>query len=131
MIEHRKYTRLPLEMAVEVITTDHGTLTGRTSNISFGGMLLKIKDQEKLQAGEKIHILLIIQERQGTEERVQIEFESAVVHKSQAGAGIKFIAMDISQYRHFKNLMVLNSPDPDQILEELRKNPGLLIKGDN
>ncbi len=129
MIEHRKYTRLPLEMAVEVITAEHGTLSGRTRNISFGGMLLKIDGQEKLQAGDKINLLLIIQEQQGTEERVQIEFESTVVHKSPAGVGIKFIAMDISQYHHFKNLMVLNSPDPDQLLEELRKNPGLLISG--
>ena len=131
MIENRKHTRLPLEMAVEVITTNSGTLTGKTRNISFGGMLLEIDDQEKLQAGEKINLLLIIQEQEGTEDRMQIEFESTVVHKSPGGTGIKFIAMDISQYRHFKNLMVLNSPDPEQILEELRRNPGLLIKGYN
>lgn len=128
MIEHRKHTRLGLMIKVEVKTADGQTLAGMSQNISFGGMLIKLADQERIKAGDLITLSLIMQEDK--DERMAIEFECRVVHVGEAGAGIQFIAMDIAYYQHFKNMMVFNSPDPDLILEELHRNPGLLVTCD-
>lgn len=129
MHEHRRHTRLPLVMDVEVRTVSGTLFRGKTRNISFGGMLLELEETDRIGKGEAVHLSLILQDDHPEEGgRLAIEFESRVVHKSK-GLGIQFIAMDFTFYQHFKNLMVLNSPDPDLLLEELRANPGLLVKG--
>ncbi|OGQ96570.1 MAG: hypothetical protein A2521_15465 [Deltaproteobacteria bacterium RIFOXYD12_FULL_57_12] len=124
-IEHRKHTRLPLAMDVELTLADGSVHKGWTRNISFGGMLVGVAGQLAITAGELLELALIMHSR---EPRLAIEFECRVVHQGDAGLGLQFIAMDIGVYQHFMNLMVLNSPNPDALLEELRKNPGLLVK---
>lgn len=126
MHENRKHTRLPLQLTAE-ITLSNGTLyRGITKNISFGGIFFKISGSTRLKRGEQCHFSIILQEGS---ERLSIDFNSEVVHTRRSGVGLRFISIEgADAYNHFKNLMVMNSPDPDTLLEELERHPGILLR---
>lgn len=129
MQEKRKHVRLPLTLDVELRLSANGngtTYKGITRNISFGGVLIDFAEPPGITAGEACAITIVLHEG---DDPILIELEAQVMHKGEIGMGLKFLkfySLDIESYRHFKNLMVLNSPDPEKLLDELYKNPGLL-----
>ncbi len=125
MTDKRKHMRLALNLGVTIKLPNGNTITGRTKNISFGGVMILTDDLVSCESGTLCHVSLQINE----ETELLIEFETRIMHAEEKSVGaqfLKFISMDIASYRHFKNLMVLNSPDPEKLLEELHQNPGLV-----
>lgn len=126
MKELRKHTRLPLELTAEIKASNGEVYKGGTKNISFGGAFFKISDLAKLKQGERCNFSIILQEEV---ERLSIDFNSEVVHVQSSGIGLRFISINgADAYNHFKNLMTMNSPDPDKLLEELDLHPGIILQ---
>ncbi len=65
--------------------------------------------------------------REKREEPVLIEFQCKFVRKQQNGIAVKFTSVNAFHYEHFKNLMVMNGDDPEKLLNELERSPGLII----
>ena len=125
MKQYRKHTRILLDLAAEIKSTDGTVYRGRTKNISFGGVFFKKSRLTALKQDEKCNFSIILSE--GTE-GLSIEFDSEVVHIRKTGVGLRFASIKgTDAYHHFKNLMVMNSPDPDKLLEELELHPGIIL----
>ena len=124
MIEQRKHMRLPIEMPVEIKIHDGSLRKGLTKNISFGGMLVEFSDNSEIIPGKDYELFLVLHEG---EDGLSIHLRCNIVHIAAFGTGIQFKTIDIAHYQHFKNLMVYNCEDPEKMLEEVMKNPGLII----
>lgn len=125
MKEHRKYTRIPLELAAEITSSNGVVYKGGTKNISFGGTFFQMTYSTKLKEGERCNFSIILKEEA---ERLSIDFNSEVIYVQRSGIGLRFISIDgADSYNHFKNLMAMNSQDPDKLLEELELHPGILL----
>lgn len=60
-----------------------------------------------------------------------IEFNCKAIHIDGSDIGLQFMAIvDIDSYIHFKNLMISNSREPEKLIKELNKNPGIIIDSD-
>ena len=126
MKEHRKHTRLPLELTAEIKLSNGVVYKGETKNISFGGIFFKTSDSTEIKQGERCNFSIILQEEIG---RLAIDFDCEVIHIQSSGIGLRLISINgADAYNHFKNLMVMNSPDPDKLLEELELHPGLVLQ---
>ena len=124
MAEHRKNTRIPLKLTAEIKSSNGFVYKGGTKNISFGGAFFRISDLTELKQGEHCNFSIILLE---DAERLTIDFSSEVIYVQKTGIGLKFNTINgADAYNHFKNLMVMNSPDPDKLLEELEVSPGIL-----
>ncbi|MBI5055681.1 MAG: PilZ domain-containing protein [Nitrospirae bacterium] len=121
--ERRKNTRTSISINVE-LQTSKGIYQGKSKNISFSGIYIFCANSSNIPLGEACDIKLIL--RSEPPQSI-INLRCQVVRTDKSGVGVKFISIDMSGYQQFKNLMVYNSPDPDKLLGELEKNPGLEI----
>ena len=121
----RKHTRLPLDIDAEIETRDGNIYKGRTNSISFGGMFVVIDPVPDLHVKENCRCILHLGFGEHTE---SIKLECRVIHIQENGIGFQFRTIDFEDYHTFKRMMVLNSKDPDRLLAELRKHPGLIVE---
>jgi hypothetical protein len=121
----RKNTRYPIELDAAIILPDKSTVRGKTKNMSFGGVYMNCVDSKSLPEGQSCYLELSLE---GPPNSTVIKFYAKILHVEEVGAGLKFISIDIFDYERFKKLMLFNSPDPDALLAELEKNPGLDIR---
>jgi c-di-GMP-binding flagellar brake protein YcgR len=120
----RKHMRLPLALRCAITLPKGETCRAETRNISFGGVSVKMPDNHSVRAGDRCVVSLLL-ESSGD---IAITFECQAVHITGDDIGFRFISIDgVECYDHFKNLMTMNSPDPDQLLEELRVSPGIIV----
>ncbi|RJQ56708.1 MAG: PilZ domain-containing protein [Nitrospiraceae bacterium] len=121
--EKRKHTRISISLDAELQINDK-TYRGKTKDISFSGIFMFCPDPANIPADKTGFIKLVL--KPGPNPKI-ITFHCKVVRTSESGAGVKLIRVDMEGYQQFKNLMVYNSPNPDVLLEELNKHPGLEI----
>lgn len=120
MENRRKNTRLPLKIDTEA-KFGSKILTGISRNISFGGLMAEFAGNPPISEGELCQLSL-----QLPADREKIVFEGEVIHASAGVVGFKFHAiLGVGCYDKFKNLMIFNSPEPEELTAELRNAPGL------
>lgn len=124
-MENRKHTRLSIEVAIEINIPDGTLHYGKTKNISFGGMYVNIEKQLNIKHGDKCSITLVLQDQP---DKVDIKFQCKTVHLNKKGIGFKFISINAEDYQDFKYLMINHSPEPQLLLDELSKHPGIDIQ---
>ncbi len=122
--ENRKHTRIDLEFDVELQIDNSSLYHGKTKNISFGGLYFYTSNAKDIASGSTGTLTL---RRDSQTDQNVISFKCQVVHVEEAGAGVKFVSIDLNGYQEFKNLMVYNSEDGDKLQAELEKDPGLNI----
>ncbi len=126
--DRRKHTRVSLKLDAELQLDDSVTVTGKLKNISFSGVFMYCVNPTNIQVGMTGLLKIFLK----TDPHINIiYFRCQVVRTTESGAGIRFINTDVEGYQQFKNLMIYNSTDPDTLLDELKKHPGLdIYKGD-
>ncbi|MCP4135012.1 MAG: PilZ domain-containing protein [bacterium] len=120
----RKHSRLSLELEVEILWGGR-ILRGTTRNISFGGLLVQLWGEISCTKGDEFKVSLVLPGG----EYVTIEFRCKVVHmlEFESCLGLQFLSIEgIESYEHFRNLMLYNSPERENLLLELEQSPGLL-----
>lgn len=123
-IDKRKHQRLPIAVAATINMGNSETYRGTTRNISFNGAYINC-DQDKLpEVGASCIVTLSLQEGS---DPVTINFKARVKHFKGVNVGLEFQAIYAEDYNDFVYLMVNNSPDPDALLEEISRNPGIKI----
>ena len=126
---NRKHTRLSIQISAEIIMTDGTTFEGTTRNMSFGGAFVDISNTpEDVVLGAACELCLKLG---ASEQPLKVPVKSKVVRATTEGLGVEFVATTIEGYWHFKNLMVYNSPESDQLLQELESHPGLTIRNES
>lgn len=126
-IEKRKNSRNSLKHDSELTLAGNAVYKGTTKNISFSGVYMYCQDSKNIPIGGNGFFKIFIKSQKET---VTISFLCQVIRADDEGVGLKFINIDLAGYQQFKNLMLYNSPDPDTLLDELEKSPGLEIRKD-
>ena len=122
---NRKHTRLAIQIAAEVRLDDGSVFEGTTRNMSFGGAFVDIGNlPNSVAVGADCELRLKLG---AAEHPLNVPVKAKLVRKTDEGVGVEFLATTIEGYWHFKNLMVYNSPESDQLLQELESHPGLAI----
>ncbi|MEW6599965.1 MAG: PilZ domain-containing protein [Nitrospirota bacterium] len=122
--DRRKHKRITLELETELHLDDGAVIKGKIKNISFSGVFMYCINSANMPVGMP-GLLKIYLQTGPNPNTINIRCET--VRTDESGAGIKFINIDIAGYQLFKNLMIYNSADPDALLAELEKHPGLDI----
>lgn len=126
-MERRKNERLPIEMNAEVYLPEKGKkLSGEIVNISFGGALVALTSAAA-EVEEGVHaVVSIILQKKPLETIIRIW--SQAVHVGAESVGFNFIHINLEDFAHFKEMMLLNSSNPEALMEELRSAPGLDVR---
>ncbi|MCF8069261.1 MAG: PilZ domain-containing protein [Desulfobacterales bacterium] len=123
MEEKRKHTRLQIKVDTEIVLPDGLVLKSKIINISFGGAFVCLSSVPGVSPGDQFTLNLRLN-------TVTIQIKCIAVRIVENGLAVQLISIDIDSYGHFKNLMALNSPDPDILFDELEEHPGLLKDGE-
>lgn len=120
MMEHRKYTRLPLDIMVELNMKDGTRLYGETADLSLDGAFVNLTPPSDVSIGQSCKLELIIKSEEGW---VRVEFESTVAHTKEEGIGVRFEAVNAAHHESFLKLFIEGDHDIDKLLEELSQHP--------
>lgn len=123
-VDKRKHQRLEIAVAATVSIADTVAFSGTTKNISFSGAYIQLTQDTVPELGTSCIVTLTLQEG---EEPVTINFKARVKHLKESKVGFEFQAIFSEDYNDFVYLMVNNSDDPDGLLEEISRNPGIKI----
>jgi hypothetical protein len=119
-VEHRKYTRLPLDIMVEVYLADGTRLYGETADLSLDGAFVSLTPPSDIKGGTRCRLELIIKSEEGW---VRVEFDSTVAHVKDNGIGIRFDSANAAHHESFLKLFIEGDHDIDKMLEELSQHP--------
>lgn len=120
MTEHRKYTRLPLDVIVEVHLADGTQLYGETADISLDGAFVILLPPPGINIGDLCRLELIIKAEEGW---VRVAFDCTIAHNKDDGIGLQFAGADTPNHESFLKLLIDGSSDIDSLLDELSQNP--------
>lgn len=120
MTEQRKYTRLPLDVMVEIHLSDGTPLYGETADISLDGAFIILIPPPGIIIGDSCRLELIIKTEEGW---VRVAFECTVAHNKEDGIGLQFDSADTPHHERFLKLFVDGNNDIDSLLDELSQNP--------
>jgi len=123
-VDKRKHQRLKIPLAATIKVGDSVTYKGTTRNISFSGTYITCNEGPVPEIGTSCVITLTLQEG---DEPMTIKFKARVKHFRESNVGLEFQAIFAEDYNDFVYLMVNNSSDPDGLLEEISRNPGIKI----
>lgn len=119
-MEHRKYTRLPLDIMVELHLNDGTRLYGETADLSLDGAFVNLTPPSEIGIGQKCKLELIIKSEEGW---VRVEFGSTIAHFKEEGIGVRFEAANAAHHESFLKLFIEGDHDIDKLLEELSQHP--------
>jgi hypothetical protein len=120
MTDHRKFTRLPLDVIVEIKLEDGNRLYGETADISLDGAFVLLIPPPGVQSGQSCDLELIIKAEEGW---VRVAFSCTVAHTKDDGIGLQFGSADTPNHESFLKLLIDGSDNIDQILDELSQHP--------
>lgn len=94
----------------------HGdkTFTGEVSDLSLRGMF--VKSPHGIPLGESVKAKILLS---GSTSELSIQVDGTVVrHQGEDGVGIEFHEMDVDSFVHLRNVVIYNSGDATQVMDE-------------
>lgn len=83
-------------------------------DISLKGALLSLSSPPAIQRGETCTVAIAL-----SNSDIVIEFEAVVAHLRDLLLGVKLLKIDIDSMIHLRNIVELNTANPDQVRKEL------------
>lgn len=120
-MEHRNYTRIPLEVVVELHLDDDTCLYGETGDLSLDGAFINFTTGARLEPGKTGKLVLVINSEEGW---VRVRFDATIVHVRNDGIGIRLDSAHSAHYSAFLKLLLEGNNDIDILLDELAHHPG-------
>ncbi|MBF0622273.1 MAG: chemotaxis protein CheX [Magnetococcales bacterium] len=128
--EKRHKHRVLLHIKGELQLPDGSLVPVKTKNISFAGAKVEAAPVDDSWTGKFCVLRLIIQSDQeegpSTEPHI-IELQCQLIRTDDTGLGIKFIGIDLERYEAFEQLVHNSAKNPQQILDQLRRDPNLSV----
>jgi PilZ domain len=116
----REFTRIPIHIWGTFADASGDLLTAEVNNLSVRGCHASTFDP--LPAGGRYHLTLFVED---DDQALHFEVESRVVRSDRDGMGIEFMEMPLESFEHLRNMVLLNSPDPERVEREFREHIGL------
>ena len=121
-MEKRGFSRAPVSVEIEVTADGFGLSAQNVRDVSIGGVCLGPCEQHT-PLGAPCQVRLFVG---GRASGVCIEAAGEVVRVDDAGVGIMFTEINGTQsYHHLRQLVLLNSGDPDRAGQEFAAHVGL------
>lgn len=119
----RKHSRLPLQLSAFLRLLDGRKIDGQTRNISFGGAAIARNETFPGALYERVTLGLVLHQGDPPVIATTICDIWCVPEPRQVCA--QYVATDIESYGRIRNIILLNTDNPDLLPEELTKRPGL------
>lgn len=84
-----------------------------TEDLSLHGMF--VRTEAPVQVDNKVEVDFRLT---GTTEPITVRCPGKIVRADSRGVGIEFLDMDVDSFVELRNIVALNSGDPDEISEE-------------
>ncbi len=114
--EHRRFSRVPVEMPVTLISEAGETITAETRDMSALGVCLT----GSLPLSPDITCTICC----AIEEGKHIEVKGTVIHADTARTGIEITAIKADTVAHLRELLAAHAEHPDEIDIEMISRPG-------
>lgn len=121
-MEKREFSRAPVSVEIEVTAKGFGLSAQSVRDVSIGGVSLGPCEQST-PLGSRCQVRLFVG---GRASGVCIEATGEIVRVDEAGVGIMFTEINGTEsYHHLRQLVLLNSGDPDGAGQEFAAHLGL------
>lgn len=120
----REFTRVPVHIWGTFKDGDRELVTAEITSLSLRGCYASTF--EALPTGSEHPLTLFTED---DETALHITVAARVVRASEDGMGIEFVEMPLESYDHLRNMVLLNSTDPDRVEHEFRTHIGLKRAG--
>ena len=119
----RRFSRLPVQLFVEIRHDDICLSSNKTHDLSMKGLF--VHTGKTLPIGTPCQAKLMLEGSQGEQ---SIEVRGRVVRVTNAGMAVEFHESDLESYEHLRSLILFNSPNVAQAEMELDRYPGLKLR---
>lgn len=113
MSDKRQFCRVPFTTGSRIETTGE-SLEAEVVDISLKGALLRLPACPSLQRGDHCSVSVAL-----ANSDVAISFEAEVAHLRENLVGVKLVKIDLDSMIHLRNLLDLNTANPEQVRKEL------------
>ena len=113
--ERRIFTRVLFHVYAE-INFQGETITGQVTDLSLKGMF--VHTTCAVPNGEVMDVKLRMP---STNPPLEFHLRTEVVRNTTEGIGLKIVEADVQAFTHLRNIVAMQSNDPDHVLEELIK----------
>lgn len=117
-MEKRRFSRIFFDVKGRLTVGDDSYEVERIANLSVGGCLLEIDGEQHLDK-ECIFTILLSRMAPG------VEVVGKIVRAEKGELSVQFTRVEPENLFHLQNIIRYNSPDPDQIDQEIQARPGL------
>jgi hypothetical protein len=112
-MEKRRFKRVLFRTEAMVQYGDK-TFTGEVADLSLRGMF--VKSPHEIPLGETVKAKIFLS---GSTSELSIQVDGTIVrHQGENGFGIQFHEMDVDSFVHLRNIVIYNSGDAAQVMEE-------------
>jgi len=118
--ERREFTRIPVNVKVDVEAGTAATLTGEARDLSLNGFFLECT--EPFAVGTECDVLLYLGEGP---KALQIKAQGKVARKEKNGMGVQLTDIAVESFEHLRNLIQYNAKDPQQVEKEFDSHLGI------
>lgn len=117
----REFTRIPIQVAVEVTSIQGNTTAHQVKDVSLNGLYLQCK--KPLPLGADCSVTFFLGEKDSP---IRIEASGKVARVDPEGMGVEITAVvGVESFEHLRNLVLYNSSDTDQVEQEFHDHIGI------
>lgn len=110
--ERRQFTRVPFHI-IAAVEFQGEIVEGRVSDLSMKGLF--VTTQRSVPEGEFVAVTLRMPD---TNPPLEFRLRALVVREIPAGIGLQICESEIQSFTHLRNIVAMQSDDPDRVLEE-------------
>jgi len=118
--EPRAFSRLPIGRLARIVPPSEPAFSAEILNLSMSGILLKSSQSPDPDTECSVTIPL------SDDGELTIEAQGPVARVTAEGFAVHFTRlMGLESYNHLRNLLLYNSPAPDQLEQEFGNHSGI------
>jgi hypothetical protein len=121
---HREFTRVPINVGVEVRADSTVIKTHKTHDLSMAGISLQ-HEGKALPVGTLCDVSVFLE---GVDPPIHVDMKGQVERSTEKDLGIKFTEVKFESYEHLQNLVRYNSQNIDAVDKEIGDHVGLKKK---
>jgi hypothetical protein len=122
--DHREFTRVPINVGVEIRAKDVLIKTHKTHDLSMVGISLQ-HEGKALPVGTMCDVSVFLE---GADPPIHIDMKGKVGRSTDRDLGIEFSEVKFDGYEHLQNLVRYNSQNIDVVDKEIDSHVGLKRK---
>ena len=121
--DHREFSRIDIKITAKLQAKGRKVVSSDTHDVSMKGLFVIGKTDWPMGTECDIHLIL-----EGLNPPVDIKVKGRVQRAAEEGMGLLFTEIGLEAYECLRNLILLNTDDPEQAEEEFKNHLGLKKK---